>query len=167
MKRVSIFCSLALLLAVGVSAVADHHEKGEGEKTGWFDAEHCTICQPMAKNPQLMMSIKWETHKIDNGMLMMSTVPESKKEKFREACAQMKKIAKKVAEGEKPDAVCCGFCTAFGKAMQAGAKEQQIKTKRGAITLLTAQSPETVEMLHKMADRTIDEAIKWEKMQQF
>jgi len=170
MKRLSIAASVALLFAVGAMAIADHHEEGDHKHQdgkAWFDAEHCTICQPMAKNPELMMSMQWETHKIENGMLMMSTVPEGKQKKFEKVCTQMKEVAEKVAKGEKPDAVCCGFCTAFGKAMQAGANEQRIKTKSGAITLLTAQSPETVDMLHKMADRTIEEAKKFEAMKQF
>lgn len=163
MKTFSRVAPLALLLTLGVVALADHHAKNEhppkhdhagGDQLAWFDAERCAICEPMAKADNLMQSLEWETHDIDNGMVMVTMVDKPMLEKYQQVCAKMHEKAAKVAAGEVRGAKCCGFCNAFGEVLGSGAKMQQVNTGFGQITIVTADDPAVVEKIHAMSAKT-------------
>lgn len=145
-------------VSVGVVAVADHHEGDEGAK--WFDPAGCTMCQPMAEKPELMMGTKWETHKLDNGVVMTAVAPEGKVKEYHAVTDKMH------SKAPEPGDKLCGFCQAFGGLIQAGAKVQEVPTDFGAITIITSDDQATVAKIHKMADRTIEETKKWEAQMQ-
>lgn len=121
----------------------------------WFDLKNCAMCKCMAEEG-LMESIKCETHVISNGMLMVSVIPSDKREAFAKCEKEMQATAEKLTSGEKMPL--CGFCQSYGELMQAGAKEQEIKSEGGvSIHLLTSDNPETVKKIHEHAKKTISE----------
>lgn len=157
MKKFSMCALLAVGVAVSSFAWADHHEGSE--HGGWFDAEHCDVCKPLAQNPQLMMSTKWESHLLKNGMMMVASPPKEQMGKFREVCQKMDMAVEKIAEGEKPKGL-CGFCEAMGGVMQAGATLEKVETEFGEVTLVTSDNPETVKKIHEVAKRSQEEMEK-------
>ena len=157
MKNVAMLAILVVGFAACTLVWAGHLETEK--QAGWFDAEACEICKPMSENAELMTSMKWETHKIKGGMLMVARIPEEHKKAFEAICAKMHEKGKQIAtSGESADL--CGFCESFGKLMQAGAKEEKVKTAFGHITLVTAMDPAAVKLIHKHAERTQEEAKK-------
>ena len=48
----------------------------------------------------------------------------------------------------------------FGKLTAAGAKIQEIEAGFGHVIVVTSDNPTTVEKIHAMADRTVDEMAK-------
>jgi len=170
MKKFTSFGLLVVAVAAGSFAWADHHEGGEHKEHahgdhahGWFDAEHCSICKPMAEKPQLKMNTKWETHETKNGMLMVAIAPQGQAKQFKQVCSKMQANAKKAMSGGDVGEL-CGFCQAMGGVMQAGANMQDIETEFGTITLVTSDKPETVKKIHAMAKRSQEEMKKMEAM---
>lgn len=161
-KFTSPIALLALLFAGATLAVADHHE-GHGDKTKFFDMEKCTICKCMGEHKDLMMQVKWETHLIDNGILMMSVVPEDLQEKMGECCDEMKATAEKLMTGQIKGEM-CGFCQAYGGLVGAGANVEEVKTAVGQISLLTSDDATTVKKIHEFGKVTQEETKKMEEM---
>ena len=157
MKKVTILAMLTVGIAAGTVVWAGHHETRK--QAAWFDSEVCEICKPMSVHTELMTSMKWETHTIKDGMLMVAMIPEKHRTKFERLCAKMHKKGEQIAASGKSVDL-CGFCDSFGKLKQAGAKEEMVKTAFGRITLITAQDAATVKKIHKHAKRTQDEAKK-------
>ena len=148
------------LLACGVGvAVAEHHE-GELAK----EMEKCAVCKSMAK-PELMKHMTWETHKIENGMLCVASVPKEQKKEFDAAHQEMTKAIAAVTaaaqSGQKPEL--CGFCQGMGELTKAGAKHQEIATKTGAISIFTSSDPAVLAKIHAQADKTIEMQKKMEQ----
>lgn len=144
--------TFALLVVAAATAVAQQREAVTA--AGWFDPEHCDICRPMHERPDVMGTMKWDVHKLDAGMLMTSSVAAEKKEAFYAICKAMH------AKAPAADSAMCGFCAGFGGLIQAGAKVEELKTDSGMITVITATDPVTVEMIHAVADRSLDEMAK-------
>lgn len=161
MKKVSMFVMLLVAVAAGSFVWADHHEgehKHDG-KAGWFDSAHCDVCKPWDENKSLMMSTKWETHVIKNGMIMISMVPDEYKEDFEKVCTQCEANHKKIAaEGKK--ASMCGFCAAMDGLAEAGAKTEEVKTDFGKITLITSNDEATAKKIQDVAKKSQDETKK-------
>src|SRR4026207_1517804 len=59
------------------------------------EMKKCAVCKAMAENPKLLSQMTWETHKIDDGMLCVSTVP---KEMSKEFAAIHEKMMQNVAK---------------------------------------------------------------------
>lgn len=155
----------AVVLAVAAFAVADHHLAGEkpaGDKIDFFDVEKCAICKCMGEHKDLMTEVKWETHLIENGMLMMAVVPEHLQEKMNDCCKEMEETAMKVMSGQKEGQI-CGFCEGYGKLMAAGANQQEIETAAGRITLLTSDDAETVKKIQEHGKKSQEAAKKMEE----
>lgn len=163
MKKVVLLAMVGVALAAGSLVWAEHHGEGHGEKAGWFDMAHCEICSPMAKHPELMQEMEWETHKIDSGMLMVAQIPEKHRVMFEGMCQKMKQKGEELAKSDK-SASLCGFCNSYQGLTEEGAKEQIVKTAFGNITLLTSPKPEVVREIHKHAERSQVEAKKMEEM---
>lgn len=157
MKKISMLVLLVVAVATGSFVWADHHEKGEKhDHAGWFDSASCDVCNPWSKNPQLMMSTKWETHLIKNGMLMTSVVPEEHQQAFEKVCKQCEKNHETVGK----NASMCGFCEAMGGLMAAGVQMEEVKTDFGKITLMTSDDASTVKKIHEVAKKSQEEAKK-------
>ena len=109
-----------------------------------------------------MKSMNWETHKIDNGMLSVASVPKDKKSEFDAVHAQMKQnVAQVEADQAQGKAVeLCDYCKTMGELLKSGAKKQDIDTATGGICLVTSNDPATVEKIHIAADKAIAEQEK-------
>ena len=130
-----------------------------GEEQAWFDLDNCGICKNFNAEKGLMDAIKWETHKISNGMLTVSTIDPEYKEAFGRAQVATMKTVEKMQGGESTHL--CGFCTSYGALMMSGAQAQEIETEVGKISLITASDEAVVKAIHEHAQHTIDEYETW------
>ncbi|MFC1653196.1 hypothetical protein ACFL3F_05710 [Planctomycetota bacterium] len=129
------------------------------KQVGWFDAETCEYCKLMSTNPEMMSAMKFETHKINDGMLIVVMVPEPHQKTFETLWSKMHEMDKQIATSGESVSM-CGCCESFEKLKQAGAKDQEITTAFGKILLVKAKDPATVKMIHKHVDRTLKEEKK-------
>ena len=152
MKAIIPLAVLGLAVAWSNSVVAE-------DETGKIMAEmkKCAVCKHLAENPQVMMSMGWETHKIDNGMLSITTVPSKMKKDFDEVSEKMHQAIEQVQADKKAgkEVQLCNFCSSMAELMKAGAKEQRIETKTGEIHLCTSDDPAVVKKIHEQADKAI------------
>jgi hypothetical protein len=121
------------------------------------EMKKCAVCKNLAENPELMKNMSWETHKIDNGMLSVTSAPKKMNkdlaavsEKMHQAIEQVKADTK-----EGKEVHLCGFCGAMAELMKQGAKQQDIKTKAGEIHMCTSDDPAVVKKIHEIADQAI------------
>ncbi len=147
--------SLALVLAFAATSFAQ-----DDKEKPYFDMENCTICKCMKSMD--MNRIKWETHKIDNGMLMVMVVPEDMKAMWGTCKKNMDATFTKMESGTKMEI--CQFCTSFGQLMESGAKTKELDTAGGSITLVTSDDPAVVQKIHTMAMKVQDEHKKMMEM---
>ncbi len=144
-----LFSALLVVMLMAGSAFAQDQE------AAWFDMASCEICKHMAEVEGLMQNVKWETHIIPNGMMMVSVVPDSMKEAMSTARQNMMQTISRIESGESVQ--CCGFCQSYGALTNGGAVETRIESAAGEITLLTSDDPAVVEKIHAHAKRTIAE----------
>ena len=52
------------------------------DETQLAEMKKCAVCKEMADTPHLMEHMTWETHKIDNGMLCVASVPMEHAKEF-------------------------------------------------------------------------------------
>lgn len=149
--------SIVFLLSASVLFAQD-----KSDEVAWFDMHQCDICKGMADVEGMMQHIKWEIHKIDNGFLAVTVVPDNMKEKWAEVYQEVKATIAKVESGAEADL--CGFCDSFGALVQAGAKNTEIETAGGHVQLMTSNDPKVIKRIHAHADRTIAETKKMEEM---
>lgn len=147
MKRICL--ALIALVALACSSVDAQ------EESSWFDLDNCAICKNMSDVEDLLPNIKWENHKIPNGMLSISVIPEAYKEKMETAHKGMEATIERLQGGEAMEL--CGFCTSYGALMEAGAESTELKTVGGDISMITSNDPAVVEKIHVHADKTIEE----------
>ena len=168
--------SIAMLFMACTLAVGDHHKQGSDKKEGsgikegsghkqaaeakWFDLENCAVCKPMHENQELMHSMLWESHRLEDGMMMTAEIPAEKQEEFASCC----KMMKQVAETAGPDTPMCGFCASLGAIKKAGARVQEINTGFGKVTLVTSDNLELVKMIQEHADKTQEAMDEMAKM---
>ena len=131
------------------------HAASEGEMIA--EMQKCAVCKHLAAKPDLMKNMTWETHKIDNGMLSVSTVPKEQKADFDALSKEMKTAVEEVKAANKQGkpVELCHMCAAMGELMKAGAKEQEIAIPNGSIHLMTSSDPTVVAKLHASADQAI------------
>ena len=127
---------------------------------GWWDMKNCEMCKPFA-NDDLMEHVAYEVHNISNGLLMTSSVEEKYKEQFEKAGMEMQKVVNKLVAGEQVHL--CNSCQAMNQMFMKGAKMDEVTTKTGHITIITADTPELVADIHAWADRTNVEMAKMEE----
>jgi hypothetical protein len=132
------------------------------------EMEKCVVCKYMAEKPELVKNMTWETHKIDNGMLCLTTVPKEMKKDFDVVSARMMQAIEKVRadETQGKEVELCHFCVTMGELMKLNAKQQHIETQTGAIHLCTSDDPAVVKKIHAMADKAIAEQKKMQQQQQ-
>ena len=152
MGKLHRFGGVAVVVALAVGfTFADHHAK----EAGWFDMDNCEICAAMADHKADMMRVKWETHKLENGLLSISVVPEDLKPAMDKAHKQMEKTIKRVEAGEEMHL--CGYCQSLGHLMGHGAKKEELDTVGGHIFMLTSDKPEVVKEIHQHVDKSLAE----------
>lgn len=168
MVRTSLFAlTICTLMTVGAIAQEKKEANPAQEKkvtpaarvakvnAPWFDMDHCPVCKSMTSNKELMEHMNWETFVIDNGMLCVTTFPASEKEAMAKCKKEMEEAIAKVKSGKTEDL--CGCCISFGALLEAGAKQKEIETATGCITMLTSDKPEVVKKIQDHAKRTIEE----------
>jgi hypothetical protein len=132
------------------------------------EMEKCAVCKHLAENPELMKVMNWETHKIDNGMLCLTTVPKEMKKEFDAVSAKMMQAIEKVKGDQKEGkpVELCSLCVTMGDLMHTTAKQQHIDVSTGAIHLCTSDDPGVVKMIHALADKAIANQKKMKEQQQ-
>tara|TARA_R110002049_G_scaffold2750_4_gene21989 strand:+ start:172619 stop:173104 length:486 start_codon:yes stop_codon:yes gene_type:complete len=148
MKRFTVTVAITALLLT--TAVADHHN----EKP-WLDMQNCEICKHMSKHMDVMQNVTWETHKIESGLLSASVVPKEHRQMVDAIHKNMQASAKLFETGK--DMQLCGFCNSHMALKKSGAKEQEINTDFGMVSLLTSDDPDVVKQIHDHAEKTIKE----------
>jgi hypothetical protein len=160
---------VVLVLAVGWSSCAFGQAQVSKNQQDNMLAEmkKCAVCKYMAANPELMRNMTWETHKIDNGMLCLTTVPKEMKKEFDAVSEKMMQAIDEVKAGAEQgkEVALCSFCASMGELMKANAKQQHIETATGAIHLCTSDDPAVVKKIHAMADKAIAEQKKMRAQQ--
>lgn len=141
MTRRSLTLSLAAVLVAGVAVAG-----GEA----WFDS-NCAMCKNMMQEEGLMKNMKWEQHNISNGIVAVTTVKPEYLDAYRVAHENMNKTATRLMKGEQLDL--CGSCTALGKCMMMGAKQEYVETSTGDVWIVTSDNPEVVADLHQWVER--------------
>jgi hypothetical protein len=121
------------------------------------EMKKCDVCKNLIENPELLMSMDWETHKTENGMLSLSTVPKKKKKDFDKVNGKMRHAIEQVTADVKAgkEVHLCSFCSEMAELMKAGAKQQHIETKTGEIEMCTSDDPAVVKKIHELADKAI------------
>ena len=71
----------------------------------WFDMTGCGICKCMGDNMSIMHEITWETHKLPNGVLSVSIIPDKHKQTMKDVHEEMMAAVKRLEEGEEMGAV--------------------------------------------------------------
>ena len=171
MITVALACVLLLLTAAVLMAgdeekVEGVKEKGEkvkaeavkAEGAKWLDPAGCYYCQPLMETEGMLEHCTWESHKIENGVLDVTTVEPGWEEAYEKAHQEMtdRWNAFDPANPQKM----CGMCQAFVAAWDESIQMQDIKTMHGHVMLTTSPKPEVVKKLHMIADRTTKEMKK-------
>jgi hypothetical protein len=163
MKTIVSLAGLGLVLAWSSPVFAE-----TAQEKMLAEMENCAVCKYMAENPELMKETTWETHKIDNGMLCLTTVPKEMKKEFDAASAKMMQaIAKLEADSAKAkETKLCSFCQSMGELHKLHAKMQHIDTQTGAIHMVTSDDPAIVKKIHAFADKAIAEQKKMQQQEE-
>jgi hypothetical protein len=163
MKTIVSLAAIGLAVGWSSAALAQNEEHSLAE-----EMQKCAVCKYMAENPELMKETTWETHKIDNGMLCLTTVPKEMKKEFDAVSAKMMQaIAKLEADPAKAkEAELCSFCQSMGELHKLHAKMQHIDTQTGAIHMVTSDDPATVKKIHAFADIAIAEQKKIQQQEE-
>jgi hypothetical protein len=163
MKTIVSLAALGLAVGWSSAALAQNEEHNLIE-----EMQKCAVCKYMAENPELLKEMTWETHKIDNGMLCLTTVPKEQKKEFDAVSAKMMQaIAKLEADpAHAKEAKLCSFCRSMGELHKLHAKMQHIDTQTGAIHMVTSDDPALVKKIHAMADKAIAEQKKMQQQEE-
>jgi hypothetical protein len=133
-----------------------------GDERPWFDLENCEFCKHLMKDPELLNNSDWEHHKIDNGLVTVTTVRDEYMPSFLEAMEHMQETADRLMKGEQ--VYMCGMCEAMGALMMKGVKWDMVQTNHGSIDIMTSDDPELVKEIHAFADKTEAEMAKMMQM---
>jgi hypothetical protein len=152
--------TLVLMLTVAVltlPALAGEHPMAT--ESGWFDLQNCEFCKNLTTDPGLLQHMTWETHKIENGMMYITTIDPHYRESYNKANQAMETLGTDMMSGKvNPMQVkMCGSCADFGMLMMAGAKMEMIQGEAADISLITSTNPDVVAKLHAHADRDNEE----------
>jgi len=137
--------AMAAVLVVGAVLVAQ-------EKTKWLDPENCYFCQPLTETEGLLEAVGWESHKVSNGMVTITTYAPEWEEAAKAAGAEMEKRW----EGYDPTAEynLCGLCKAWLGLPMDKIKMEKVEFNGGELSLTTTTDAEVLVQLHAMADKT-------------
>ena len=150
MKR-TLFFVAAIAMVVAMVAVAVAQEKP------WYDMKNCDFCKVWS-TPEMMKNMSYEQHNISNGVLIANFFPETFRESYKKASAQMDVVSKKAAAGEKVQM--CGSCEKMGSFFMRGMKMEEVYLKNGVTMLMTSNDSTLVADMHIWAQRNADEEKK-------
>jgi hypothetical protein len=155
MKRTTLITLLVLAAPLAVLA-------GNQGEAAWLDLENCAFCKNLTEDPALMEHLTWETHKIDDGMLTITTVDPAYHKSYKTAVKKMQALGEKMQNGEvNPMTVeMCGHCQNWGMLAMAGAHMEAVYGEAVEVTLLTSDDPKIVAKIHTFAQHNIDEMTK-------
>lgn len=147
----------AMMLTTALAIAASQEEM-------MAEMEKCAVCKHLAAKPELMKDMTWETHKIDNGMIVVSTAPKDKIDEFKALGKKMEAAAEEVkaADQQGNPVELCDMCASWGELMKAGAKEKQIELTNGSVHLITSDDPAVVAKIHAEADKAIAMQKDWD-----
>jgi hypothetical protein len=77
------------------------------------EMKKCAVCKNLAEDPELMKNMSWETDKIDNGMLSVSSVPKEMQKEYDEVSEKMHYAVEQVAADAKAGKQCS--CATFAR----------------------------------------------------
>ena len=150
MKHKLLVIALAIM-AIALIAVAVAQEKP------WYDMKNCEFCKPWS-TPVMMKNCTWDQREISNGVMTVGLFPESFRDTYKKASAQMEALSEKAVFGEKIQM--CGSCETMGSFFMRGAKMEEVPTKSGVVQLMTASDSTLVADMHKWAQRNAQEEKK-------
>jgi len=143
MKKAGVLIGLMLVIFMVASL-------GIAEDKGWFDMANCDFCNKMSK--ELMDNMKYEQHRISNGVLLVTTFKPEFKEEFMQGMKAMEQLGMDMTAGKVTDVKMCGHCEYYGKLIQAGAHFEHISAGPAEIDLITSDNPEIQKMISIYAD---------------
>lgn len=143
---------LIMLMPVAVLALIVVAIQAQQVPTKWLDPQNCYFCKPMAETPGLMEHVKWETHKIANGVVSLTTYSPEWKDKTEVALAEMHKLW--VNYDPAKHYQMCGMCQAWTKLPQDKIKMETVEFNGGELSISTSTDPMVVAKLHEIADKT-------------
>ena len=146
-----LFTTAGLMLCIMTLALA-------GEEVAWFDMTNCEMCQNWAGDDKMMHEMKWEQHKISDGMMSVTTVSPKYMEKYVAAQKNAEALGQKLMSGYQ--AKLCGCCQAMGATMAHGATMENVMLENGSVMLLTASDEAVVKDIHKIVERNKVEMAK-------
>lgn len=141
MTRRLIALSFAALVVAGVAVAGSD---------AWFDHD-CAMCKNLMSEEALMNNMNWEQYNISSGIVSLTTVTPEYLDAYRTAHNNMTATAQLLMKGEQMEL--CGSCTALGKCMMMGAKQEYVETSSGDVWIVTSDNPEVVADLHKWVER--------------
>ncbi len=148
MTRRLIALSFAALVVAGVAVAGGQ---------AWFDHD-CAMCESLMSDEALMNNMNWEQYDLSNGLVAVTTVTPDYLAAYRTAHSNMNATAERLMKGEEMEL--CGSCTAMGKCMMMGAKQEYVETSTGDVWIVTSDNPEVVADLHKWVARNQEEMKK-------
>ena len=161
----TVFCATGLIAHAQQTEVETEHAKPDAHAhdheqavSAWLDVTNCDICKSMTAQDGLMESMKWETHVIPTGMMHFTVVPDEMRPKMDAAEKEMQQSIAEIMQGQPKK--CCGYCTSMGQLVMAGAKQTQVRTAGGDVTLVTSEEPAVIEKIQAHAKKTKDEYAK-------
>jgi hypothetical protein len=147
--------TLLALTALALASTSALLAQAASDEEMMAEMKKCEMCKHIAADPGLMQNMTWETHKIDNGMLCVSTVPKEMKSQFDALSAKMESSMQKMKTStEKPEL--CEICEGMSELVKSGAKEKEIELTNGSIHMLTSDDPSMVQKIHAEADKAIE-----------
>ncbi len=151
---------MKILLTVAVLALTTSWvtlASAEVDEAMMAEMENCAVCKHLTDNPALLEQMTWETFKIDNGALCVTTAPKEMKGEFNALSEKMKSAMEQVKADKQAgkDVEVCELCSSMGAIMETGAKEKEIKTANGCIHMMTSDDPAVVQKIHANADQAI------------
>ncbi|HOD66598.1 MAG TPA: hypothetical protein PK186_08945 [candidate division Zixibacteria bacterium] len=145
---------IGLLLCLAVSAPL-----AQEDAKPWFDLEKCAFCKQLLSEEGLIDHMHPAYHNLKSGVLWITVVDPEYRDAFKRAGAKMEEVGAEMQKtGEVP--YMCGFCSAYGELMMAGAVPECVETEVAEICLMQSDKPELVERLHAFAARSSEEMAK-------
>ncbi len=157
---------LAVLLVIFIMATFGTAEEEKAKKMGkaWSDMENCDFCAKLPKD--LMAHMKYEQHRLSNGVMIITTFPPEYKQGFDKASADMAQLGMDMQTGAVDPATVkmCGHCEYYGKMMESGAKFEHVSTSAGEIDLITSDDEKILQMIKTYADNNDKAMVEWQAM---
>lgn len=146
--------TLVAVLSAAVATSAPAAPQG-----AWLDLENCGMCKNLHNDTELFEAMQWDTRLFENGLIEITMVPVAYEARFQKLMQDMEATGARMMAGEKMPV--CGMCRSYGDLMAAGVKMEQMQSGEAHISVISSRDPQTIELIHKHGQTTIDEYAKW------